>query len=297
MAIFEKTEDSDLDIYKKGDYYLHHTTDEHPRDEMFPTHAHRYCELFYCIAGKGIYTVEGTDYPFSPGTVMLMRYGEVHKLHIDTSERYERIVLHFPMSVFDDTPWSGELAKLYTDRPLGKGNMFKGGDEQTAYIERTMRNMCRENVTDEAERVALMNAGLMAVLSELRGITDDGGANVPKPLAEGDAISNEIVSSVIAYINDHLTEDWTLGKLESKFFFSKSYLNRAFKMSTGSSVWDYVVMKRLLVARALLREGKSANEASEECGFRDYSSFYRQYKKRFGVSPSSDRRSQEKNRT
>ena len=58
MAIFGKTEDSDLDIYKKGDYYLHHTTDEHPRDEMFPTHAHRYCELFYCIAGKGLYTVE-----------------------------------------------------------------------------------------------------------------------------------------------------------------------------------------------------------------------------------------------
>ena len=283
-----------MDIYKKGDYYLHHTADENPRDEMFPTHAHRYCELFYCIDGKGIYTVEGTDYPFSHGTVMLMRYGEVHKLHIDTSKRYERIVLHFPMSVFDDTPWAWELAKLYTDHPLGKGNMFTGSPEAVSYIETTMRNMCRENVGSEAERIALMNAGLMAVLGELKGIAEGDDSYVTSPLPEGDAISSEIVSSVIAYINDHLTEEWTLDTLESKFFFSKSYINRAFKMSTGSSVWDYVVMKRLLVARALLREGKSANEASEECGFRDYSSFYRQYKRRFGVPPSNDRRSHDK---
>jgi AraC-like DNA-binding protein len=43
------------------------------------------------------------------------------------------------------------------------------------------------------------------------------------------------------------------------------------------------------MARELIREGVGTTEAAERCGFGDYSSFYRQYKKRMGVSPSQTR--------
>ena len=278
-----------MTIYKKGAISLHHSIDEHPNETDFVTHAHRCCELLYFISGNGFYTVEGTDYPLTPGSVLIMRYGEVHKLHISPDTKYERIVLNFPLSMIEDNPWCSHLAKLYTERPIGKGNLFLGNADSVAFIDTCMRRMCRENVASEEERLALMFSNLTAVLSELRNIENGNSKELNITISVEDA-TNEIVGSVISYINAHLTEDWTLDTLEQEFFFSKSYINRAFKQSTGSSVWDYVVLKRLLVARNLLREGKNATVAAAECGFRDYSSFYRQYKRRFGISPIDDRR-------
>ena len=277
-----------MTIYKKGDFLLHHTVTEQPSEADFPTHAHRCCELFYFISGNGFYTVEGTDYPLTPGCVLIMRYGEVHKLHINHDAPYERIAFQFPLSVIENSPWTAELARLYNDRPLGKENLFCGNADSVVFIDACLRRMFRETVSCEEARLALMISNLTAVLCELQYIKSGSTQEVVVPVASENA-TNEIVGSVIEYINSHLTEDWTLETLEQKFFFSKSYINRAFKQSTGSSVWDYVVLKRLLVARNLLREGKNATVAAAECGFRDYSSFYRQYKRRFGISPIEDR--------
>lgn len=277
-----------MTIYKKSDFLLHHTVTENPREADFPTHAHRCCELFYFISGKGYYTVEGTDYPLTPGCVLIMRYGEVHKLHISPDENYERIVFQFPLSIIEKPPWAVCLASLYNDRPLGKGNLFIGDSESIAFIDTCLRHLLRDTIEGEDERLALMVSSLTSVLCELLHIKYGRNCESILPVTSENA-TNEIVGSVIEYINAHLTEEWTLDTLEAEFFFSKSYINRAFKQSTGSSVWDYVVLKRLLVARTLLREGKNATVAAAECGFRDYSSFYRQYKRRFGISPIDDR--------
>ena len=99
------------------------------------------------------------------------------------------------------------------------------------------------------------------------------------------------MARIIEYINANLTTIKNLDDLGQEFFFSKSYINRIFKESTGSSVWDYIVLKRLLLSRTLLQEGKQANIVASECGFSDYSSFYRQFKQRFGISPLAARKS------
>jgi AraC-like DNA-binding protein len=40
------------------------------------------------------------------------------------------------------------------------------------------------------------------------------------------------------------------------------------------------------LARQKIQDGESATTAAMICGFNDYSSFYKQYKKMFEVSPS-----------
>ena len=97
---------------------------------------------------------------------------------------------------------------------------------------------------------------------------------------------------IIDYINRHLTEIKGLAELEQKFFFSKSTLNRLFSESTGSTVWEYVVLKRLHAARRMLLDGKSAAIAAANCGFGDYSAFYRQYRRVFGESPKRERKNE-----
>ena len=68
---------------------------------------------------------------------------------------------------------------------------------------------------------------------------------------------------------------------------SPSQINRIFNKITGTSVYNYVLSKRLVYAQGMIMRGEGAGSACVACGFRDYSSFFRQYKKRFGTPPSS----------
>jgi AraC-like DNA-binding protein len=58
-----------------------------------------------------------------------------------------------------------------------------------------------------------------------------------------------------------------------------------FKKETGCTLGGYVTEKRLWLARSLLRQGVSINEACLRSGFANYANFYRAFKKRYGVSP------------
>ena len=94
------------------------------------------------------------------------------------------------------------------------------------------------------------------------------------------------VTRIVRYLNDHLTEELTLDGIAEHFYLSRSQLCRVFREGTGSGVMEYIRIKRLMAAREQIASGIPAGRAAIACGFSDYSSFYRAYKDRFGVSPT-----------
>jgi AraC-like DNA-binding protein len=86
-------------------------------------------------------------------------------------------------------------------------------------------------------------------------------------------------------VNEHLYEELSLDTICKKFYISKPQLCRIFKRATGSTVWEYVTTKRLIAAQRLIRSGIPVAEAARKCGFGDYTSFYRAYRKQFGEKP------------
>ncbi len=94
---------------------------------------------------------------------------------------------------------------------------------------------------------------------------------------------------LIDYVNEHLLSPLSLDDISNAFFLSQAQINRLFKARTGSTVGQYITVKRLLTARDRLRTGSSAAEACYACGYNDYSAFYRAYTKYFGNPPQSDK--------
>ena len=82
-------------------------------------------------------------------------------------------------------------------------------------------------------------------------------------------------SDIIAYLNARITENLTLDSICESFYISKSQLNRKFRRMIGSTVWEYVTAKRLIMAKELLQKGESPMKVYSQCGFNDYTSFYR----------------------
>lgn len=262
--------------YRDNQIYSHHSIDKEPYSDDFAMHAHEWMEILYIISGSGNYLVEGNQYPIYPGDIYILRPAEMHKLQIDANIPYERIVIHFSPSILDAMDPNHDLLQAFWDRPLGVGNRFAAGDANTLYLASAFAGFDLNNVGN----IKLNLLGrLMLFLTVLDGIYSKGQTHLP---AEG------FQSQLLEYVNEHLFEDISIQSVADAFYRSRSQISRVFRQATGSSLWDYVTVKRLMAARAMIQRGEPAIKACTSCGFSDYSSFYRAYKSHFGHSPKED---------
>lgn len=93
------------------------------------------------------------------------------------------------------------------------------------------------------------------------------------------------VISCIRYIEQHLADDIGTKDLVKVAALSQSSLYNAFKLHTGMPVRQYITQRRIQQSLRLLREGMSIADAAA-VGFQDFSTYYRNFVKCMGVSPS-----------
>ncbi len=266
-----------LFTYRDELLYCHHSLDHSPQAADFSIHAHEMYEIYYMITGAGSYLVEGTQYPLHSGDLMIMREAETHKLLIDTSQPYERIAIHFSPQLIRLFDASGELLRPFRDRPLGQLNRYCADDFPNPHWKTAFQDFDFSNSTQVRAHVIARLISLLPALCDAFDVRR--GDVVPMHGAE---------AHLVAYVNEHLFESITTKALGATFFGSPSQISRTFHRATGTSLKQYISVKRLLAARAMIQRGESAGLVCTACGFDDYSAFYRAYKKQFAKSPRSD---------
>lgn len=96
---------------------------------------------------------------------------------------------------------------------------------------------------------------------------------------------NFLTIHTLSYINQHLTEKITLKTLSSFFKFNENYISRTFKKDMNTTVMQYIKGRRMQLAKTLIYGGEKPIQAMYKSGFTDYSNFYRDFVKRYGVTP------------
>ncbi|MBQ7090858.1 MAG: helix-turn-helix transcriptional regulator [Clostridia bacterium] len=256
---------------------IFHHISEKPLDEPYDMHAHNSYEILLFLSGDADYYVEGTRYTLHHGDIMIMRRSEFHHLILKSNRSYERIVLNFDLPIFEQLDPEHRLLSIFDDRQLGKYNHYSASsfpENHWKYFFDKILN-CKE----EPLRVAF----LFALLGELYECYHSESFS-----SSGDRV--ELIYSVVRYINENINSNLSLDMICEHFYLSKTHLNRLFKQATGSTVWNYILIKRLLRARELLSFGESPTNVYLQCGFQDYTTFFRAYKKQFNVSPKKDLR-------
>ena len=248
---------------------------QHPDIKNFYLHTHSHYELYCFLAGDVDFLVEGTTYPLEAGDLMIIGRSEAHYTRLHSPAPYERIVIHFsPQNILGTPEETAHIRRLLDGRPLGKGNRFPGAIQKYPHWSQYLHKLI--SASGWARSVYLT-----ALLHEMAAIYAEA------PTASPDKRNG--ISQILAYINGNLTQPLSLELLSQKFYISKAQLNRSFKKATGSTVWEYIQAKRLLFAKELLRTGNAPTQVSTLCGFGNYCSFYRAYKKRFHISPNEEK--------
>lgn len=237
-------------------------------------HIHDRYELYCFLSGNAEFQIENNLYPLEPGDLLLFRPSEAHFLQLHSQENYQRIVIHFSREdLLGTTEEVAQILRFLDQRPMGRENRLPGVIRQDPLLLTLLNRIAHS--TDWTRRLYLTT-----LLHEL-SVAQPGPRHSPAP-------GKGSISDVIRYIDENLMQPLSLELLSETFFFSRSQLNRSFRKVTGTTVWDYILEKRLLLARELLHLGHSPTCVCTQCRFGSYSSFFRAYKKRHGVSPKNE---------
>lgn len=235
--------------------------------EEFYLHCHGFYEIYYFVSGHVDYMVEGAHYSPRPGTLIFFRPGMIHGVKVHGDREYIRYAFHFMPDILP---------------PEHREVLFSPFYEENVYYEREGLGPCFDYVLGAASlpkkvREIAVGSRFEALLTELYAIRARSGES---------AAPTDLAGSITAYINEHITEEISLDDLARLFFISKSQLNRIFRKSMDTTVGNYISLKRINLARQLLHSGETAEAAAAAAGFRDYSTFYRTYKRILGHSPA-----------
>lgn len=250
---------------------IRHDRQEPGEYTRFTMHTHTTAELFFFVAGRGVYHIEGSSYRLQPGDILLMRPSEAHYVEQDPDGPYERICLNFDPGILGTLDPDNQLMRPYYDREPGKRNLYRFSGSESAQLRGYLDQILRTE--DRLKAVA----NLILLLRQLDGYFEKANGDVSQP--------DTLEYRIIRYINENLPMELSIQDLCDRFFISRAQLCRRFKKITGTSVGKYISAKRLIYARNLLLQGKKPTEVCSDCGYQDYSTFYRAYLHYFGCSP------------
>ncbi len=98
--------------------------------------------------------------------------------------------------------------------------------------------------------------------------------------------NKDFVLLCVEYIKNNFSEDITLEKMTKRSMMSKNSFCKIFRNITGYTFKEYLNVCRIKKSAELIKSGEKISTAAELCGYNDFSTFYRNFVKIMGVSPS-----------
>ncbi len=266
--------------YLMEKFRLFHLKDKEPKEYSY--HYHDFHKLIWFVSGDVEYHLEGKTYKLEPHDILLVNKGEIHKPFVGKDTVYERYVFYISTDFLDEHSENGsDLNQCFQMTHKEQGNVIRLNPAQSRTLFETVRLLEKAENEESYAKEMYCRILFLKLLIELNRCCIEN----PEVFHKTARYDKKVVE-MIHYINENLSQDLTIEALSARFYLSKYHMMRKFKEETGYSMHQYVLEKRILAARNLMLSGMPATTASAECGFKDYSTFSRAYKKLLGQLPS-----------
>jgi AraC-like DNA-binding protein len=232
-------------------------------------HYHDTYEIIFLKEGDISYLTSDCVYPVRKNSLIFTRPGQLHRIRIDKDTPYDR----YDLIINPDAIVPGLLDSIPEDThvlccdsiPL----IVQLFDKLDFYCEQLNGEQLGRILRHLTEEILL---NLLLHVTKIR----DGKSFSIHP----------IVRQAVAYIEGNLSILPDVDAVCREVGVSKSYLYRLFQAELQTSPKAYIMARRLNMARHEIILGAKASTVYSQCGFTDYSTFFRAYEKQFGYPPT-----------
>lgn len=246
-------------------------------------HMHPFTEIFYIIGGQGVFKFEDKEVDVSVDDLVIVNPNVSHTELSTPENPLEYIVFAFDgMSiVLDDR--SNDNKENLSSYSIHNYKDYK--DEVLFFMDLIIKEVKEKQENYESICQSLLE---ILVLNIIRNTNSKLTISTSKDI-------NKECDYVQKYIDLHYASDITLDHLASIVFMNKYYLIHEFKKYIGTSPIEYLINKRIYMAKILLETTDySMEQISKSVGFNSQSYFNQIFKKRVGKTPTLFRRELEK---
>lgn len=244
-------------------------------------HVHNYYEFYFFLEGDVSISIEDTEYPLAYGDILLLppqvrHHAVIHSINVPYRRFVFWITQEYCRHLLDTSP---NYVYILQYVQTSKKYLFHNDKIAFNMIQSKIIRLIDEMKSDRFGRHAQIPLCVDDLILHLnRAIYDQ---NHPMEYSE----EKSLYQNLCAYIEQHLDEKLSLEKLAAEFYVSKYHIAHIFKENIGLSIHQYIIKKRLAACRDAILGQTSISEAYLMYGFKDYSSFFRAFKKEYGMSP------------
>ena len=263
-----------MDITVHSDFYsddvfYNHSTKKNLMPNEFSPHFHDITEIIFVKSGEVSYIVGGKKFKLEKNMLVLSRPTDRHCICTESSTIYERYDILFNDKKMD--------INLYENIPQDVNVIDFSQNNNVINLFSKMDYYC-EQLSGE-----VLNKMLINLIQEIFfNIAIEVGDKGQKSYEQ----TNPIICKAVAYIEQNLLTLNSIDDICKELYITKSHLHHLFSKHLKITPKKYIMAKKLAMAQREIYAGAKATDICIKCGFTDYSSFFRAYKKHFGASPS-----------
>ncbi len=241
-------------------------------DDSCPSHFHSSIELLYVTKGAVSSLVDGQPFVVEEKCFLI---SPSYAVHSNQTEGFsEGYVLTVPLDAIPS--YKALLSKKTFDRCCCRDR--SGGE-----LRRCMRMLSRLTADDtNMDSIYKMNMIKGYVYVLLGYVLEETGL---RDFAESPNAS--LARAILSYLQENYQSEISLGSLAQTFGYSKSRFSHLFHQYFGSGISEYVSELRCRAAvDAVARRELSMVEIAMSVGFESVRTFYRAFKRCYGMTPS-----------
>ncbi|MBR5248096.1 MAG: helix-turn-helix transcriptional regulator [Lachnospiraceae bacterium] len=244
-------------------------------------HKHNNYEIYLLLNGEVNFYLEEYGYHMEKGSILFIRPDVFHRLEYLNPVDYERVNIHIKSWYFKTLNTAHtNLADVLSNHGNGSYVSFLLPQQQ---IDKILEKSCElerslhwEQFGDDILSECLLKE-ILLILNKLP--RNHQFLQKPKICVP------RLVSDIIAYISENLTEDLSVNALAAIFHRNGQYLSRRFREFMGVPLQQYILHKRVDLARKYLEDGVTLSQVCMDSGFHDYANFSKLFTKYVGMAP------------
>ena len=242
-------------------------------------HHHDFNEILYIKKGTFKFKVDDKIYKLEPGDLVIVTPSTLHVLEQTPNMDCEKIVINVTDDYITQFNTKNTNLRLVLDRVNETKNYCIRFRNQVKHkLEKYLNNLIESQFSKKYGEDLFFKIKFVQLMILIN-------ANYEQVQEIKIDTEHSIISKAVEFINNNISKSFNIDDIANYLNVSPSTISHTFKSQTGVSLYKFITKKRMILAKTLIKQRLTFNEVYLQCGFNDYTSFFRAFKKEFNTTP------------